>query len=218
VSLPAVYPILDVALADACGWAALDLARVWLDEGVRFFQVRAKRLPGGAALELIDSLVALSSSRGARVIVNDRADLARMAGAAGVHVGQTDLSAADARRIVGPDAIVGLSTHTDEQVASALAAPADYIAIGPVFATSSKEEPDAVVGLDGVSRAWRQTQPSGRPLVAIGGITLDTARSVLAAGASSVAVISDLLKHDPGTRIREYLTHLEPSNLSPFEP
>jgi thiamine-phosphate pyrophosphorylase len=206
--LPPVYPILDVDLVRARGMSELDVARMWLHEGVRFFQLRAKHLPSGAMLEIIDALARDARAVRAPLIVNDRADLAVLGGAAGVHVGQTDLRPSDARRVVGPDAIVGLSTHNDEQVRRAIAEPVDYVAVGPVFDTASKAQPDPVIGLEGVGRARRQLRESGKPLVAIGGITLSTAPAVIAAGASSVAVISDLLKDDPRARIREYLDRL----------
>jgi thiamine-phosphate pyrophosphorylase len=124
------------------------------------------------------------------LILNDRADLAVLANFDGVHVGQDDLSPEDARRVVGPAKIVGVSTHTDEQVRAAEQTSADYIAIGPVFATGTKSNPDPVIGLVGVRRARALTT---KPLVAIGGITRANARSVIEAGADSVAVISGLL-------------------------
>lgn len=129
-----------------------------------------------------------------RLIMNDRADLALAADFDGVHVGQDDLSPESVRKIIGPDRWLGVSTHNPEQVAEADKTSADYIAIGPVFATSSKERPDPVVGLEGVRRARQLTR---KPLVAIGGITRANAAAVIEAGADSVAVISDLLR-DPG--------------------
>jgi thiamine-phosphate pyrophosphorylase len=180
----------------------------WLDAGVRLVQLRAKALATGDFLDLADRLVRLAESGGARLIVNDRADIAKMSGAAGVHLGQQDLSPADARATVGPDAVVGLSTHNDAQVDEALVAPVDYLAVGPVFATSSKEKPDPVVGLDGVRRAARAAARSGLPVVAIGGITLARAAAVRQAGATSVAVIAGLVGDDPGVRAREFLRAL----------
>jgi thiamine-phosphate pyrophosphorylase len=126
-----------------------------------------------------------------RLIMNDRADLALAAGFDGVHVGQEDLSPESVRKIIGPDRWLGVSTHNPEQVAEADQTSADYLAIGPVFATSSKDNPDPVVGLEGVRRARQLTR---KPLVAIGGITRANAASVIEAGADSVAVISDLLR------------------------
>ena len=145
------------------------------------------------------------------MIANDRADIARLGGADGVHVGQDDLDPASIRRIVGGNAIVGLSTHTMEQVRAASRLPVDYIAVGPVFDTASKETGYHAVGLPLVreARAFLDNAGLQLPLVAIGGITLDTAAAVIAAGAASVAVISDLLSTgDPAARVREYLAVL----------
>ncbi len=206
--LPPVYPILDVEVCRGRGMREWALARIWLDEGVRLFQLRAKHLPSGELLTLIDALARDARRADALFIVNDRADLARMSGAGGVHVGQDDLSPVDARRVVGMDRVLGVSTHNDAQVAGALEAPVDYIAIGPVYSTSSKTQPDALVGLAGVGRGGPRGWGAGKPLVAIGGITRDTAPDVLAAGASSVAVIADLLSDDPRARIREYMSLL----------
>jgi thiamine-phosphate pyrophosphorylase len=204
-SFPAVYPILDVELVHARNLVEVDLARIWLDAGVTLFQLRAKRLASAPLLALVEALAREAHSRGARLVVNDRADLAVLGSADGVHVGQTDLSASDARCIVGPSFLIGLSTHGQEQLLRALEEPVDYVAIGPVFGTMSKAEPDPAVGVAGVARAAVVSRAAARPLVAIGGITTETAPAVLAAGASSVAVISDLLAGDPAHRIREYL-------------
>jgi thiamine-phosphate pyrophosphorylase len=137
----------------------------------------------------------------ARLIMNDRADLAFIAEFDGVHVGQDDLSPVSARKIIGPDRWLGVSTHNPEQLAEADKTSADYLAIGPVFATSSKERPDPMVGLEGVRRARQLTR---KPLVAIGGITRVNAAAVIEAGADSVAVISDLLP-DPRKSAEEFL-------------
>jgi thiamine-phosphate pyrophosphorylase len=135
-----------------------------------------------------------------KLIMNDRADLALVAEFDGVHVGQDDLLPESVRRIIGPDRWLGVSTHNPEQVAEADQTSADYLAIGPVFSTSSKEKPDPVVGLAGVRRARSLTR---KPLVAIGGITRANAASVIEAGADSVAVISDLLR-EPGKSAEEF--------------
>lgn len=203
--LPRLYAILD---ADVLADRALDplsLLDAWLAAGVRLVQLRAKTLPGGTFLELARAMATRVRATGGIFIVNDRPDLARMAGASGVHVGQDDLGPADVRAIVGPEAIVGISTHTDEQVEQALQLPVDYLAIGPVFATRTKgPTSDEPVGLTGVRRASGRARSSGLPLVAIGGIDLAVARDVLAAGASSVAVISDLVAGDPVARVRAW--------------
>ena len=162
-------------------------------------------MPSGRLLDFAEALAGEARSAGAAFIVNDRADIARLAGADGVHVGQTDLRPADARLVVGESAMVGVSTHNDEQARLTLAEPVDYVAIGPVFSTSSKDRPDPVVGLDGVRSAREIVAASGRPLVAIGGITLERAKSVIDAGANSIAVISDLLMGEPRSRARALL-------------
>ena len=137
----------------------------------------------------------------ARVIINDRADIAAMSRAAGVHVGQEDLPVDRARAIVGAAAIVGVSTHDEHQVASALISSATYVAVGPIFSTTTK---DTGYGARGLALI-RAAAGRGKPIVAIGGITLETAPAVIAAGAASVAVISDLLVADPAARVRHYL-------------
>jgi len=144
-----------------------------------------------------------------QLIVNDRADIARLAGAAGVHVGQDDLPPDAARRIVGRERIVGLSTHTTAQVEAAVREPVNYIAIGPVFGTASKATGYDAVGLAMVQEAAARAHARGLQVVAIGGITLDRAAEVVHAGADAVAVISDLLRTgDPRARVREYLDRL----------
>ncbi|MCM3880408.1 MAG: thiamine phosphate synthase [Vicinamibacterales bacterium] len=187
------------------------LAEAYLTGGARLLQVRAKRAPSGALLELCEQVIALARPAGAMVIVNDRADIAKLADADGVHVGQEDLDPADARRILGGFAMVGLSTHSLEQARAAGRAPVDYIAVGPVFATSSKEAGSAAVGTSLVSevRAMLDAEGIPKPIVAIGGITLERAPGVIRAGATSVAVISDLLATgDPVARVRDYLRAL----------
>jgi thiamine-phosphate pyrophosphorylase len=180
------------------------LAGACLRGGARVMQLRFKDDPSGEFLALCERLVALARSGGASVIVNDRADIARMAGAAGVHVGQEDLSVAEVRGIVGPDAIVGVSTHDPRQVDAAAASTASYIAVGPIFGSTTKDTRYTERGLSLVRYAAR----TGRPVVAIGGITLATAPSVFAAGATSIAVIGDLFTgQDPEARTRAF-THL----------
>ena len=140
----------------------------------------------------------------ASIVVNDRADLAALSKAAGVHVGQEDLAPADARQLLGADAIVGTSTHTAEQIEAALREPISYLAVGPVFGTQTKDTGYSPVGLELVSTAARLAGPI--PVVAIGGITIDTVASVLQAGATSVAVIGDLLSQgNPRGRVAAYL-------------
>jgi thiamine-phosphate pyrophosphorylase len=180
------------------------LARAFLDGGARCIQVRAKDLPSDRFLDLCDTIVAQAKPYDALVIVNDRADIAAMSRAAGVHVGQDDLAPSLVRNLLGPAAVVGFSTHTTGQIENASAEPVSYIAIGPVFGTRTKDTGYTAVGLTRVSEAARRSR--GLPVVAIGGITLETAGSVWAAGASSVAVISDLMEEgDPAARVRAYL-------------
>ena len=180
-----------------------DLAMAFLDAGATFIQLRSKHLPSGQFLETCDQVVRAAVPYRATVIVNDRVDLALMCGAAGVHVGQEDLAPAAVRRLLGDEAIVGCSTHTVDQIGAALNEAVTYIAVGPIFGTQSKATGYAPVGLELVKTAARLAH--ARPVVAIGGITLATAPAVLAAGASSVAVISDLLADkDPSARVRRY--------------
>jgi thiamine-phosphate pyrophosphorylase len=194
--LPRLYAILDVALAARRGIAPEVLCDTWLGAGVRLIQLRAKSMPPAEFLALAEVLTIRARSMGALLIVNDRADIARWSGASGVHLGQHDLSTEDARRLLPPPAIVGVSTHAQGELRAALDAPIDYVAMGPVFPTTTKEQPDPVVGLEGVRQAATLVRPRGLPLVAIGGITLERAPEVIAAGADAVAVISDLLNGD----------------------
>ena len=202
-----LHVIVDVHAASRAGWAALDLARSFLDGGARVLQLRAKEFPSGAFLELADTVVALAGGYKSVVIVNDRVDVARLSGAGGVHVGQEDLPPATAREQLGPQAIVGFSTHTVAQLEAAVREPVSYLAVGPVFGTTTKETGYSAVGLDLVASAARLA--GSIPLVAIGGVTLANARSALEAGASSVAVISDLLVGDPAERVKAFLRTLE---------
>ncbi|MQA28578.1 MAG: thiamine phosphate synthase [Luteitalea sp.] len=209
-----LYVVCDAEACARAGWSLPDFAAACLDGGARFLQIRDKRNGGRAMLEAALAVVARAAAVGATVIVNDRADIARLANAAGVHVGQDDLAPADARTVVGDSAIVGLSTHTDAQVQDAVRQPISYLAIGPVFGTVSKRTGDEAVGLDRVSQAGSAARDAGLPLVAIGGITLDRAREVIAAGATSVAVIGDMfVGRDPAIRVRQYL-HLLGRSIS----
>jgi len=153
-------------------------------------QLRAKAVSDGALLELARDAVAAARALGGRLIVNDRPDVALLAAADGVHLGQDDLLPRDARTVLPEGAIVGLSTHGDRQVEAAADDPVDYVAIGPVFATRTKPDSQPPVGLEGVRSARTRTR---RPLVAIGGITVDNARAVIEAGADGIAVLSAFL-------------------------
>jgi thiamine-phosphate pyrophosphorylase len=202
--LPPLYPILDIDLCRERRLEPLAVLTAFLAGGARFLQLRDKTPSTGERLAIADAVVARAHAAGARIIVNDRPDIARLSGADGVHVGQDDLSVEDARRIVGDDAIVGLSTHDEAQIDAAARTTATYIAVGPIYGTSTKDTGYSARGLDLVRRA----AAGGRPVVAIGGITLERAPDVLAAGASSVAIISDLLAEDPEARVRQFLTIL----------
>ena len=205
--LPTLYPIVDVDLCAMRGLDPLAVANACLDGGARLLQVRQKGNAGGAGalLALIRDVVAAARRFDAMVIVNDRADLALLAHASGVHVGQQDLPAPAVRAIVGAEMVVGISTHTSEQIDEALDGPADYVAVGPVFGTITKDTGYPPRGLDMV----RLASGRGKPVVAIGGVTVENAASVIAAGATSVAIISDLLSDaGPAVRVRQYLESL----------
>ncbi len=212
LTLPRLYAILDIDLLAVRQLDPLDVLDAWLECGVRLVQLRAKSLTMGPMLGIAESVGRRAASAGATLFVNDRADVARLAGADGVHLGQDDLSPQDARRVLSPDQLIGLSTHNLAQVRAAVeleeGAPPDYVAIGPVSATSTKAQPDPVVGLAGVRDASTLMKGAGRPLVAIGGITLESAPGVISSGADSVAVISDLLTGDWRTRAALYLQAL----------
>ena len=202
--------IVDVDAAARAGWTAPDLARAFLDGGARFLQLRAKQLPSGLFLDLCDIVVTLGREYQASVIVNDRVDLARLARAAGVHVGQDDVPPTAAREQLGRDAVVGYSTHSVTQVADALREPVSYIAVGPVFGTATKDTGYRAVGLELVTAASRLA--GEMPIVAIGGVTLDNAALAIEAGASCVAVISNLLVGDPARRVAALLRTLGTPN------
>ena len=205
-SWPVLQAIVDVTVAERAGWSPEDLAAAYLDGGATFLQIRSKHQPSGPFLSLCDAVVARALAYRATVIVNDRADLAMLSGADGVHVGQEDLSVSSVRRVVGDSRIVGLSTHDDAQLEAVLQTTATYVAVGPVFGTQTKDTGYAAVGLERV-RSTRQA--TDRPVVAIGGITIDNARSVVDAGADMVAIISDLLVGgDPRSRVASVLARL----------
>ena len=205
VRLPRLCAICDAEASARAGWTLVDVARAFLNGGARLVQVRAKGASSGWLLDASIAIVAAAREVHATVIINDRADVARLAGASGVHLGQNDLAPAAARAIVG-DAIIGQSTHTPDELNRALSEPVDYVAIGPVFETATKATGHAALGLARVASAAAVTRPRGLPLVAIGGITLDRAAEVVASGADSVAVISDLFTGgDPEARVRAYV-------------
>ena len=199
---PALYAILDATPAQSTASLVL-LANKILNAGVQLIQLRAKRLPPRQIHEIANALIAAAPAN-VRIIINDRPDLASIANAAGVHLGQEDLPVTAARQICPPPQWVGISTHNLEQLRAANHTSADYIAVGPIYPTTTKENPDPVVGLDLIRAARKLTR---KPVVAIGGITINTAAEVFRAGADSVAIISDLLNApDPAQRAREYLS------------
>ena len=213
--LPRLYAIVDDDVARAHGWTVPAVARACLDGGARLLQVRAKRASAAELLDLCERVAADAAAYGAILVVNDRADIARLIPAAGVHVGQDDLPPALARDIVGPERVVGFSTHSAEQVSAALVPPISYLAVGPVFGTPTKETGYEAVGLELVRDAAAAAavaaggEVEGLTVVAIGGITLERARSVIEAGAASVAVISDLFATgDPAGRVAEFIRTL----------
>jgi thiamine-phosphate pyrophosphorylase len=207
---PRLNAIVDVETAARAGWRPIDLAQAFLDGGARFLQLRAKTASGAGFLEMAVAIAARAHDAGAVLVVNDRADIARLAGADGVHVGQDDLAPRAVRSIVGAAAIVGLSTHTLEQLGAAVDEPVSYVAAGPVFGTATKATGSEAIGLAMVRDASRRAAARGLPLVAIGGITLERAVSVIEAGAASVAVISDLLATgDPEKRTRDFLNRID---------
>src|SRR5258708_474277 len=187
LALPALYVILDAALLPS---DPIELTNRFLDAGVRLFQYRNKTASSLELLHAAQSLCVTVRQRGAAFILNDRPDVAWLAGANGVHLGQDDVAVSTARRIVGSDGIIGISTHNLKQFRAAIELDADYIAVGPVFATGSKRNPDPVGGIEFIRKARALTD---EPIVAIGGITLERVTEVIAAGADSVGVVNDIL-------------------------
>ncbi len=192
--LAPLYPILDIDLLTARSLDLASIATAWQAAGVTLVQYRNKQ---GSARKMLRDAARIREifprNSGARLILNDRPDLALLARFDGVHVGQEDVSAEDARSIIGATPWIGVSTNSAEQVMEADKTSCDYIAYGPIFPTASKINPDSTVGLAGLRAARALT---AKPLVAIGGITRRNCRSVIDAGADSLAVISDLLPDD----------------------
>ena len=200
-----LYSILDVTLCDARGLAPLQVLDGFLRGGAKLVQLRDKTPASAPRLALADDVVRRCHAAGARIVINDFVDIARMTGADGVHLGQDDMAVEDARRILGTDALIGISTHGERQIAAAAATSASYIAVGPIFSTSTKDTGYTARGLHLV----RLAAATESPVVAIGGITLERVPDVIRAGAAAVAVISDLLSGgDPEARTRQYLAAL----------
>src|SRR3990172_5559567 len=206
IVFPPLYAIMDAGLLKT---SELSFAEMMAESGVELLQYRSKHATSRQLFEICALLsrewprLTKKSPRGLRFLVNDRPDIARLVGAGGVHVGQTDLPVEEARAIVGPQSWVGVSTHTLQQVAAADQTSADYVAFGPIFPTATKQAADPVVGLDLLARARQRTR---KPLVAIGGITLERAEQTYRAGADSLAVTRDLITAaEPGARAQAFL-------------
>lgn len=183
------YAILDPSVRRDL--SLLSMAEQLIEGGARLIQLRNKAASSRELLSEAQALLRLARQRKVRVIINDRADVTWLARAHGVHLGQTDLNVRQVRKILGPKKIVGISTHSLEQALIAAKTTASYIAMGPIFSTRTKENPDPEVGLEGLREVRKHI---AKPLVAIGGITLERTPEVMAAGADAVAVISDLLQ------------------------
>jgi thiamine-phosphate pyrophosphorylase len=211
--LPRLYPILDADALTRAGVPLTTAAQGLYDAGVRWVQYRDKQASDADVVERMRELRAIFTAGEAVLLLNDRVHLCARVGADGVHIGQDDVAPAEARRVLdasgGPKRLLGVSTHNVAQLRAALATgAADYLAIGPVYATGSKENPDPVVGLEGVKAARKLTR---LPLVAIGGITAENGRAVIEAGADAIAVISNLLPRgecDMAQRVRDFLAFL----------
>ena len=203
---PALYAILDPQLSNT---PIRELATALATAGVGLIQLRDKQNPGSHIFDAARELTAILAPKDVRFVLNDRPDIAAVLNCGGVHVGQRDLPVEDARKICGPSQWVGVSTHNLDQLRHAEESSADYIAIGPIFTTSTKENPDPVVGLDFIRAARAITR---KPLVAIGGITLERSEDVFLAGADSIAIIRDLsAATNPAERAREFLAVAEKS-------
>jgi len=196
--LPRFYPILDLEIAARHGVDPVAAAEQILEGGAKILQFRHKGFFSREVFAQLERVAELCRDAGVQFVVNDRADLAAITGAA-LHLGQDDLTPSSARRVVGLATLIGFSTHNERQLRAAAAEPANYLALGPIFGTASKQNPDPVVGIDELRRLRPLTD---RPLVAIGGITRSNAQSVLAAGADSVAIIGDLFTEGADVRAR----------------
>ncbi|HKX27109.1 MAG TPA: thiamine phosphate synthase [Blastocatellia bacterium] len=196
--LPGFYAITDCQLSNC---THEEIVEMMLAGGAGLIQLRDKEAGAREILDAARACLKLTRAAGAKLIINDRVDVAMTAEADGVHLGQTDLSVEEAREILGEEKIIGVSTHSIEQLHAAFETSADYVAVGPIYPTKTKENPDPVVGLDLIREARRLSDD--RPIVAIGGITLERVPEVMAAGADAVAVISALY---PFTEIRDFFT------------
>jgi thiamine-phosphate pyrophosphorylase len=201
LELPLIYPITDMRLS---GLSHAEQVERFAAGGATIIQLREKTLAAREFFDAASDALQVARQHGVRLIINDRVDIVRALGADGVHLGQTDLPVEAARRLLGGKAIIGYSTHNLEQARMAASLPIDYLAIGPIFMTSNKKDPDPVVGLEGL-RHIREAAPL-LPLVAIGGIRSENLQTVLEAGADSVAMIGDLFANP--SKIRATMTNL----------
>jgi thiamine-phosphate diphosphorylase len=200
-----LYPIIDTGVCSAAGLDPATVADACLAGGARVLQLRDKTGSSAAFLSLADRLVQRARASDALLVVNDRADIARLSGAGGVHVGQDDLDVAEVRRIVGSEAVVGISTHDESQIDAALETDATYVAVGPIFGSATKDTGYSARGLDLI----RYADNRGKPIVAIGGIALDRVQRVMEAGAAGLAVISDLLTTgNTEARTRDFIARI----------
>jgi thiamine-phosphate pyrophosphorylase len=207
MALPSFYPILDTDAAARRNVDAVKAAGQILEGGAQILQFRHKGFWSRGVFETLQRVAELCRDAGVVFVVNDRADFAKLVGA-GLHLGQDDLPPSAARDVVGTATMIGFSTHNEAQLRAAAEEPADYLALGPIFGTASKANPDPSVGLEGLRKLRPLTK---RPLVAIGGITRENAGLVLEAGADSVAVIGDLFPEDGDirSRVKEWLAVTE---------
>jgi thiamine-phosphate pyrophosphorylase len=202
LKLPRVYPILDTEIFTNRGIGVEVAAAAILDGGAGIVQFRHKGHWSREVYAVAEGVARLCREAGAQFVINDRADFAMLLGA-GLHVGQDDLAPRDARRLIGPEAMIGFSSHNAEQLRAAGGEPVDYVALGPIFATASKRNPDPVVGVEELRRCRALVE---KPLVAIGGITMENAAAILRAGADSLAILSGLLPESVSAkRMREHM-------------
>ncbi len=200
--IPKIYPITDTQIS---GLSHVEQAKRLIAGGAKIIQLREKRASSGEFFEAAIEVMQLAQPTGTRVIINDRADIALAAQADGVHLGQDDMPPEKARQLLGDHAIIGFSTHSVEQAVRAAKLPIDYIAIGPIFETNSKEDTNRTIGLDGLQAVWQAI--GDMPLVVIGGIAEENLTSVFAAGADSAAMISSIIaKADSITQTMLHLT------------
>lgn len=196
-----IYPITDTRITNL---SHAEQVKLLIEGGARFIQLREKFLSPGDFFPQAEEAISVAREHNVKIIINDRVDIALALKADGVHLGQDDLPPEKAREILGENAIIGFSTHSVEQAIEAVKLPIDYVAIGPVFATKTKENPDAIVGIEGVRQV--RNAIGEFPLVAIGGITSENFREVFKAGANSLAIISEILS--PPENISEKLKNL----------